>query len=175
MNKTKRLTTLAMLIALYVVLSILTPIKLQNFKFTFEALPILVGALLFGPLDGFIIGTVGSFIYQLLFSGYGLTVTTPLWILPHAASGLLVGWYAKKINFKYSLQSVAVIAIMSALLVTALNTLALYLDSKIFGYYSKALVFASLPVKILTGIILSVLFALILPELLKRVRKIINN
>ena len=175
MNKTKRLTTLAMLIALYVVLSILTPIKLQNFKFTFEALPILVGALLFGPLDGFIIGTVGSFIYQLLFSGYGLTVTTPLWILPHASSGLLVGWYAKKTNFQYSLQSVAVIAIMSALLVTALNTLALYLDSKIFGYYSKALVFASLPVKILTGIILSVLFALILPELLKRVRKIINN
>jgi len=175
MNKTKRLTTLAMLIALYVVLSILTPIKLQNFKFTFEALPILVGALLFGPLDGFIIGTVGSFIYQLLFSGYGLTVTTPLWILPHAASGLLVGWYARKTNYQYSLQSVAVIAILSALLVTTLNTLALYLDSKIFGYYSKALVFASLPVKILTGIILSVLFALILPELLKRVRKIINN
>ena len=58
-----------MLIALYVVLSVLTPIKLQNFKFTFEALPVLIGALLGGPLDGLAVGGIGSFIYQLWFSG----------------------------------------------------------------------------------------------------------
>lgn len=171
MNKTKRLTTTAMLIALYVVLSILTPIKLQNFKFTFEALPILIGALLGGPVDGLLIGGLGSFIYQLLFSGYGLTVTTPLWILPHAASGLLVGLYAKKTNYNYSMTSVVIIAIISALLVTALNTLALYVDSKVFGYYSRQLVFAAIPLKILTGVILAVLFSLILPQLLRAIRK----
>ena len=164
-----------MLIALYVVLSVLTPVKLQNFKFTFEALPVLIGALLGGPLDGLAVGGIGSFIYQLLFSGYGLTVTTPLWVLPHALSGLIVGLYAKARRYDYSFMAVVIIAAVSALLVTALNTLALYIDAKVFGYYSKALVFGSLPLKILTGIILSVLFALILPELLKRVRKIINN
>ncbi|MBQ6654411.1 MAG: folate family ECF transporter S component [Erysipelotrichaceae bacterium] len=171
MNKTKRLTTTAMLIALYVVLSILTPIKLQNFKFTFEALPILIGALLGGPVDGLLVGGVGSFLYQLLFSGYGLTVTTPLWILPHAASGLLVGLYAKKTRYNYSMTSVVIIAILSALLVTALNTLALYVDSKVFGYYTRQLVFAAIPLKILTGVILAGLFSLILPQLLRTIRK----
>ena len=56
-----------MLIAIYTVLSILTPIKLSNFKFTFEAFPILVAGRLFGPLDGFIVGGLGSLIYQLFF------------------------------------------------------------------------------------------------------------
>ena len=59
---TRRLTTLAMLIAIYSVLSILTPIKIVNFKFTFEAFPILVASLLLGPVDGLIVGGVGSFI-----------------------------------------------------------------------------------------------------------------
>ncbi len=171
MNKTKRLTTLAMLIALYVVLSVLTPVKLQNFKFTFEALPVLIGALLGGPLDGLAVGGIGSFIYQLLFSGYGLTVTTPLWVLPHALSGLIVGLYAKARRYDYSFMAVVIIAAVSALLVTALNTLALYFDAKVFGYYSKALVFGSLPLKILTGIILAVLFSLILPQLLKTLKR----
>jgi ECF transporter S component (folate family) len=160
-----------MLIALYVVLSVLTPIKLQNFKFTFEALPVLIGALLGGPLDGLAVGGIGSFIYQLLFSGYGLTVTTPLWVLPHALSGLIVGLYAKARRYDYSFVSVVIIAALSALLVTALNTLALYIDAKVFGYYSNALVFGSLPLKILTGIILAVLFSLILPQLLKTLKR----
>ena len=77
---TKRLTTLAMMIAIYIVLSILTPIRIINFKFTFEAFPILVAGLLMGPIDGMITGAVGSFIYQLFFSGYGITPTTILWI-----------------------------------------------------------------------------------------------
>lgn len=160
-----------MLIALYVVLSVLTPVKLQNFKFTFEALPVLIGALLGGPLDGLAVGGIGSFIYQLLFSGYGLTVTTPLWVLPHALSGLIVGLYAKARRYDYSFMAVVIIAAVSALLVTALNTLALYFDAKVFGYYSKALVFGSLPLKILTGIILAVLFSLILPQLLKTLKR----
>ena len=123
-----------MLIAVYVVLSILTPVKIVNFKFTFEAFPILVASLLSGPIDGLIVGGVGSFIYQLLFSGYGITATTPLWILPHAISGLLVGFYAKSKNFDLSLKQISLICIASALCVTALNTLALYVDAKLFGY-----------------------------------------
>ena len=93
---TKRLTGSAMLIAVYCVLSILTPVKVANFKFTFEAFPILVAGLLSGPIDGLIVGGVGSFLYQLLFSGYGITATTGLWILPHALSGLIVGLYADR-------------------------------------------------------------------------------
>ncbi len=172
---TRRLTTISMLMALYVVLSIMTPVKVANFKFTFEAFPILVAGLLFGPLDGLYVGGIGSFIYQLLFSGYGITATTPLWILPHALSGLLVGLYAKRKGFSFSFTETAFIASFSALLVTALNILALYVDSKLFGYYSYALVFGNVILKIAVGIILSFVYSLALPKLLTFLKKQLNR
>ena len=164
-----------MLIAIYTVLSILTPVRIANFKFTFEAFPILVAGLLMGPADGLIVGTVGSFIYQLLFSGYGITPTTPLWILPHAASGLLTGLYAKKMDYKLSFAQTVFICILSAFTVTALNLLALYADSKLYGYYSKALVFGNLFIKIIAGVILSIIYSSVFPKLLSFLRKKLNN
>ena len=161
-----------MLIAVYCVLSILTPVKIANFKFTFEAFPILVAALFSGPIDGLIVGGIGSFIYQLFFSGYGITATTPLWILPHALSGLFVGFYARSKNYKLERKQIIMISIASALLVTALNLLALYVDSKLYGYYSFALVFGNLLLKIAAGIILAVIYSSILPKLLAYLKKL---
>ena len=162
---TKRLTLLAMLIAIYSVLSILTPVKLGNFKFTFEAYPILVASLLLGPKEGLIVGGVGSFIYQLLFSGYGITATTVLWILPHAISGLLVGLYAKANSFNLNVKKIIFICSLSAIVVTILNTFALYVDSKLYGYYSKTLVFANIPYKFIIGIILAIIYSLTMPKI----------
>ena len=167
MNKTRRLTSLAMLIAVNVVLCILTPIKLGNFKFTFEAFPILVAAIAMGPIEGLIVGTLGSTIYQLFFSGYGLMPTTMLWILPHAFSGLIVGVYAKKHNFKLNNKQLAFITILSSLIVTVLNTLAIYVDSKVFGYYTFSYVFGAIIIKIVTGIILASIYSLVISKLIK--------
>jgi len=63
-------------------------------KVTFESFPVLLGALLFGPVDGLLIGVVGTGLYQLL--RYGVSVTTLLWMLPYALCGLLAGWNAKR-------------------------------------------------------------------------------
>lgn len=167
---TKRLTTCAMLVAINVVLSILTPIKLANFKFTFEAFPILIAGIIFGPIDGFIVGTIGSAIYQILFSGYGLMITTPLWILPHTISGLLVGVYSKKHNYDLTNSQLIFITILSAIVVTTLNTVAIYIDSKVFGYYSFAYVFGSIIFKILAGIILAIIYSLIIEKIAKNVK-----
>ena len=172
---TRRLTTLAMLIAIYCVLSILTPVKIINFKFTFEAFPILVAGLLLGPVDGLIVGGVGAFIYQLLFSGYGITATTPLWVLPHAVSGLIIGLYARSKNHDLSFAQTVFITIISALLVTSLNLLALYVDSKLYGYYSKALVFSNLLLKIIAGVILAIIYSSVLPKLIDFLKKKLNK
>lgn len=168
----KRLTTLAMLIAINVVLCIFAPVKLANMKFTFEAFPILIAAIIGGPIDGLIVGTIGSTIYQILFSGYGLMITTPLWVLPHAISGLVVGLYAKKFNYSLSTKQTIIICIISSLLVTALNTIAIYLDAKIFGYYTFAYVFGSIIFKIIAGIILAIIYALVIPKLISRISKL---
>jgi ECF transporter S component (folate family) len=160
-----------MLIAMKVILSILTPVKLLNFKFTFEAFPVLVAGLLLGKLEGFMVGFIGSFLYQILFSGYGFTATTLLWVLPHALSGLTVGFIADKRKEQLDFKT---IAIFSALLVTTLNTLALFIDAKIYGYYSTVLVFGSIPLKIAAGILLAIIYALALPKTIALIKKTIK-
>lgn len=160
-----------MLIAIYSVLSILTPIKIENFKFTLEAFPILVASLLLGPIDGLIVGGVGSLVYQLLFSGYGITATTLLWVLPHAISGLVVGLYASYMKYELNFTKISFISIVSTIIVTMLNCLALYVDAKLYGYYSPTLVFSNIVIKLLTGIILAIIYSSVLPKLLNFLKK----
>lgn len=168
----KSLASNSILIAIYCVLSILTPIKIINFKLTFEALPILVGGLLLGPINGLIIGGIGSLIYQIFLSGYGISVTTILWVLPHALSGLIVGLYAKKLNYNLSFKQISFISIISTLLVTSLNSLALYIDSLIYGYYYLGLILGGIFIKITIGILLAIIYSLIMPKLLTYIKKI---
>lgn len=169
--KTRRLAVLSMLIAINVALSVLTPVKVMNFKFTFEAFPILVSAFMFGGNEGFIVGALGSTIYQVLFSGYAITLTTPLWIVPHALSGYLVGTYASKKNHDLSTKEIIFISVVSAFLVTSLNTCALYIDAKVYGYYSTKLVFGTLPLKFIAGGMLAVIYSLVMPTLVKQIKK----
>jgi len=165
---TRQLSRIAILAAIYVVLSLLTPIKLLNFKFTFEAFPILIAGLLFGPIDGMLCATIGSFIYQLLFSGYGLTITTPLWMLPHIISGLVVGLFAKRKKFDLNKNETILITIISCLLVTLFNSLAMYIDSLIFKY--SIAIWAMLPFRIIAGIILAIIYSLIIPRFKKIIK-----
>lgn len=164
-----------MLIAVYSVLSVITPIKLANFKFTFEAFPVLLAGMVFGPIDGMIVGGVGSFIYQVIYSGYGINATTILWILPHAVSGLIVGAYAKHQNFALTRKQIIFISIISAFCVTALNCLALLVDSLIYDYYSPAIVFGNIIIKIITGVILAVIYSSILPDIINFAKRRVNQ
>lgn len=159
----------AMLAAIYVILSAFVTIPLGNMKITLEALPILTAAMLLGPVDGLLVGGIGSLLQQLL--TYGLTPTTLLWILPHALSGLLVGLYAKNYKFDLKRWQSMLICVISALVVTAFNTLAMYVDSKMYGYYSKEYVFGALIFRILAGIITAVVFSRILPDFIKMLRR----
>ena len=130
--KTRQLCLDAVLAAMCAVLGAVS-LDLGNMKFSFESLPVLIGAFLFGPLDGLLIGGVGTLLYQLL--RYGVTVTTPLWIMPYMLCGLFVGWYAKKRpSLTKGQMSFAIFA--AGILIFVLNTFVLYVDSKVYGYYS---------------------------------------
>ena len=168
--KPKRLVTNAMLIAMYVVLSLVATINLGNMKFTLDSLPIIVGAALFGPVDGMLIGLCGSFINQLI--TWGLGPTTLLWIIPAGVRGLLIGLFAKHHNFDMSFKQTQFITISTALVVTALNTAILYADAWIMGYHYAA-VFIDLVLRIAAGIIIAFIFGAILPHILKPLRKIV--
>lgn len=160
-----------MLAAVFAALSIMTPIRLQNIKITFEGVPVLVGALLFGAPDGALVGFIGALVYQLFLSGYGVTVTTPLWILPHVVSGLVVGLFAQKKAFRFRRAEVVPALVVSELLVTAINTFAIYVDSKIFGYYTPTIITGVLGVRILAAAIRGVAYGLILPPVVSALRR----
>jgi len=166
--KTRRLVTVAMLTALFVLLSLYVKIDLGNMKITLDALPILIAALLYGPLPGAAVGFVGSFLVQML--TYGFTPTTLLWILPAGVRGLIVGAAAKRFDLTDRKKLLAVI-ILSALVVTTINTAVMAIDAKIYGYYSHAYVFGMLAWRYLSGILTSCVYAAVLPVLLQHLRR----
>ena len=167
-TKTKRLALDAMLASMFVVLSLFS-INLPGMKITLDSLPILIGAALLGPLDGLAVGLIGSFLNQMI--TYGFSATTVLWILPAGLRGLLVGLYAKHHGFSMNAAQCVFITVSTALLVTALNTLFLYVDSWVYSYsYVAAL--PTLLLRIAAGVITAVLFSLLLPPLLGTLRRL---
>ncbi len=156
----QRIVMGSLMTALYLGLSMLLTIPLGPLKITIEALPVVICAVIFGPLDAAIVGLLGEFLNQLL--TYGITPTTALWVLPSVVRGLMVGFALMPLRKSGALLakkptavSLAVffgVNLISAVVVSVLNTLTLYVDSKMFGYYSDALVFGSLALRIVTGL-----------------------
>ena len=159
-----------MLAAMCAVLGYLS-VDLGNLKITFESLPVLVAAFILGPADGFIVGCIGTLIYQIL--RYGLTATTVLWMLPYMLCGLLVGLYAKKKDFRLSKKEIAISVGIAELMILLLNTAVMAADSMIYGYYSRTYIFGSFWIRLLICVAKSVAFSLILPGILQPLRKFI--
>ena len=143
----KLMCQLALLVALYYLLSITLVIHTGNFKLTFISLPVIAAALLYGPGAGFTVALLGEFLAQM--SGpYGLAPNTVLWLIPPAVNGLLVGLAALvmwKRERPLERRPVAcyVVCILSAVLTSGVNTLVLWADSMLYGYYSFAFIFGS--------------------------------
>lgn len=167
--KTKQLVFDAMLAAMCAVLGYVA-LDLGNVKITFESLPILIGAFLFGPVDGLAVGAVGTFIYQML--RYGFSVTTVLWILPYALCGLFAGLYAKKSGYSFDRKKLAAVIFGCELLVTLLNTLTIYIDSKIFGYYYAGIILGALAARLIVWAAKAAAFSALMPYLVRIGRRI---
>ncbi|MCD8045816.1 MAG: ECF transporter S component [Clostridiales bacterium] len=167
MKNTRQMAMDALLVALCAVLGYIS-LDMGFIKVTFESLPILLGGLLFEPMDGFIIGALGTLIYQVL--RYGVTATTVLWMLPYMICGGIVGIYAKSHNFRLRRKQIMFLVIANELLITALNTGVIFIDSKIYGYYSVVYVFGSLALRLVVCVIKAVAFGVVLPGIAKAVR-----
>ncbi len=170
--KPKRLVTIGMLTAMYIVLSLVGTLNLGGMKIiTLDALPIIVGAALFGPVDGLLIGALGSFTNQMI--TYGFTATTLLWVLPAALRGLMIGLYAKAHKFEMTGLQAQFITILSSLTVTAVNTAVMYIDAIIYQY-SYAYISALIIPRIVAGVVTAIVFAALLPHILKPIKKALD-
>ena len=159
---TRRLVTDAVLAALFFVLSLYS-VPALGLKFTFDSLPAVLATLLFGPLDGFLVAFVGMFIQQMI--QYGFTVTTLLWMLAPALRGLVLGLLMKTLRGTPQVKTAGqyalyfIYAIFAGIVVSLGNTAVLYIDSQLFHYYSYAMVFGAMTVRVLSGMLFSAITA----------------
>ena len=172
-NTIRRICLTGMLAALYLALN-LVGFRAWSFHITFASLPVIVGGLLLGPVEGMLIAAIGEFFNQTL--SYGVTPTTVLWLIPPAVRGLTVGWAALALRKgPRSLEERPVlcygVCMAAALCTTAVNTLVMYLDSVIMGYYSFAYVFGSAALRIISGILTAVVVTTVAVPLVRLLRR----
>ena len=174
----RRMAINAVMIAIYVVLAMYLTIPLGGLKITIEALPVIICAVLFGPADAAIVGGLAEFINQLL--TFGITPTTALWVLPAVVRGLFIGFCLLPMRKKSLGQPLLhgkrmiwfyIICLVSAVIVSCLNTFTLYVDSKMFGYYSYAMVFGSFVLRIITGLVATTAMSAMTVPLVTAMRK----
>ena len=160
----------AVMIALHIVLELLA-IRIGNdYKITFAGLPFVVIAVFYGPLAGFATGLVGTFLSQLL--TFGITVTTPLWILPGAVHGLTMGLLHLAFKRKMQLKPIGICIFISGFITTLFNLAATYFDSRIFHYYWDGYLLSLIPIRLLNWGITSVIYCAVIMLILKAVGKI---
>ena len=173
----KRLALNAAMVALYFALSAMA-VPIGGFKLTFEHLPIILCAVLFGPVDAVIVGALGEFINQML--TFGMTPTTILWMAPAMFRGLSMGLCAKLAPKTLGLEPLLeqkipvafwICCVISGLICSGINTGVLYLDSKMYGYYSYAMVFGVLWLRLGASAISSVLMSVVAKPLAHAMRK----
>ena len=140
----KRLALNAAMVALYFALSMMA-VPVGGFKLTFEHLPIILCAVLFGPVDALIVGLGARLAPRFL----GLEALLE-----------------KKVPVAFW-----VLCIIAGLVCSLVNTFTLYVDSKMFGYYSYAMVFGALWVRLGTSAISSVVMSVVAKPLAQAMRK----
>lgn len=161
----KRMALDAVLIAMFFALSLLS-ITIGGLKITFSSLPTIICATVFGPVDAFLVGTIGALLEQMM--TYGFTPTTILWILPAGVRGLFIGVCVHFLKKKFTLDGIMkgkhtvwffLVCIISGIIVSCINTFTLYVDSNMYGYYTYALVFGALVLRLISGMLSSSLMA----------------
>ena len=170
----KRLVINAMLVAIYVVLRYLSIPFGNFFRFTVAPFAVILCAMLYGPVDGLVVGFVGEFLSQIL-GPYGLTQTTLLWCIGETVRGGTLGLLLLPLrNMENKTKRTALLLTFCALtgVLAALGqTLALYIDSRLFGYYTYLMVFGVLIWRVVVYVVLAVLIGYLCQPIIRALKK----
>ena len=165
--KTKQMAYDAILTAMCAVLGLVS-LDFGNLKITFEDLPILLGAALFGPWDGMIIGVLGQMLR------FGADPTLPLWVIPLMMGGIVAGLLARRSNYSLEGKNPWITMIGAELVITTLNTVSLIIYSNIYGFYTPAYILAPLLPRFLIAIAKGSVYANVMPPVIRAIRKTLN-
>jgi len=175
MSKTKVLCRTAMTGALCFVLTLVS-VRAGNLKVSFGSLPAVISALLFGPWEAAAAAFIGELLSQLL--TYGLTATTVLWLIPPCLRVILIGLTARRCHAVFSVypeEKPAVlfpVCLCAAVVTTSANTVGIWLDSLIYGYYTFAYVFGDFVLRIITGLLTASAIAAVSIPVVRALRRV---
>lgn len=143
-SKILRLAMNALFVALYVILGTFLSFKIPGaVQISFSTVPLLLCAFLFSPVDAVTVAVLGTFLEQILDpSPYGF-MTLPMWLIPGAMLGLVASLGAMRVRKAKSTRSAILLTVATVacaeVLLTVLNTVALYIDGYLLDYAVKAL------------------------------------
>ena len=164
----------AMLTAMMVLLKRTIAIETPYFKFNFASLPIMLAAMLFGPVEGMVVGLLGEFIAQIT-GPYGLAPTTVLYVAPAAIRGVVVGLgtvWCRQTGRRIESRPVAcyAICVAGAVFTTLGNTVSIWLESVM--YHTEFMVHIPfLPGRFATGIATAVIMTTVCIPLVHALRR----
>ena len=169
-----RICRIGVLAALYLPLALFVAVRIGTRQVSFGSLPVVITALLFGPLDAFLVAAIGEFFKQLL--TYGFTATTVLYLIPPALRGVVIGLVAVQLwkgerRLENRRWLCYLVCICAAVVTTFGNTMVNWADSLIYGYYSFAYVFGNAVLRFITGMVNSVVIATVAIPLVKLLRR----
>ena len=147
---------IALLTAMMVLLKRTLAIETPCIKINFAPLPIMLAAMLFGPVEGMVVGLLGEFIAQIT-GPYGLAPTTVLYVAPAAIRGAVVGLGAvacRRTGRRIERRPAVcyAVGVAGAVLTTVGNTVSIWLESVM--YHTEFMVHIPfLPARFANGII----------------------
>ena len=165
---------IALLTAMMVLLKRTIAIETPYFKFSFASLPIVLGAMVFGPIEGAVVGLLGEFVAQVT-GPYGLAPTTVLYVAPAAIRGVVVGLgavWCRRTGKRIESRPVAcyAICVAGAVFTTLGNTVSIWLESVM--YHTEFMVHVPfLPGRFATGIATAVIMTTVCIPLVHALRR----
>ena len=173
MSKTRRMCYAALLAAMYVPLSLYVAVQVGNVRISFGSLPVVLAAMLFGPLEGIVVAVLGEFMVQLL--TFGLMPTTVIWILPPAIRAVVVGLAAVQLRktgvpLERRPALCYIVCIAGAVLTTTGNTLGMWLDSLVYHTSFSAALFIA-PARYVSGVVTAAVIATLSMPLVHLLRR----
>ena len=161
----------AVSIALHIILELFLTIRIGNdLKISLAALPFLIIAFVCGPLEGLISGLVGTFLSQLL--TFGITITTPFWVLPYAIQALTAGLIFRAFKRKITVRNIGVSVFLGGLAGVVVTWFASYFDGVVFfKYMTLEALIALIPIRLLVWLGLSIVYTAICYAVTRALRK----
>ena len=176
-SKIRQLCAAAVFAAVYVLLDYVAELMSKailtgNIKITLSGLPVIIGAIMLGPVWGGLIGAVGEAIVQLL--TFGLSAESMLYVAVQAICGVAVGLMYILLKRSDKIIPLAVNIISTRLLLTVLNTAAIYVQFVIIYKSTYAVFTVMLLFRFVSAVLTSAVLLLIVPTAVRALRKVVK-